>query len=253
MAKLKVKEVQELAKRIIAETPGGIRYAALVKRVQSEHPETPTNTIHGSVWDLDKTFAGQIVKPSRGLFALASDGAFQVPKTASPAPEPATRESDFYESFAEWLKNDLDEATEAVALGGAGLRGKWGTPDVLGTFKPVPSNRVKFDPEILSAEIKTNPNESITAFGQAAAYRLFSHKVYLVMPDTLTEEDQSRIEALAILFGIGFVLFDGKNTAEPNYRVRVRGQRFSPDMFYVNEFADRLHDHNRAVFNRLFQ
>jgi len=253
MAKLRVKEIQELAKRIIADAPGGIRYAALVARIFSENPETPRNTVHGAVWDLDKTFAGEIVKPSRGLFKLATNGSASTTKpTPSPPPEPVARESDFYESFAEWLKNDLDEATEAVALGGAGLRGKWGTPDVIGMFKPVPSNRVKFDPEILSAEIKTNPNESITAFGQAAAYRLFSHKVYLVMPDTLTEEDQSRIEALAILFGIGFVLFD-VNIEEPNYRVRVRAQRFSPDMFYVNEFADRLHDHNRSVFNKVFQ
>ncbi len=253
MAKLKIKEVQELAKRIIMDVPGGIRYAALVARICAEHPETPKNTVHGSVWDLDKTFPGAIVKPSRGLFKPATSSSTSTTKaTPTPIPEPVARESDFYESFAEWLKNDLDEATEAVALGGAGLRGKWGTPDVIGTFKPLPSNRVKFGPEILSAEIKTNPNESITAFGQAAAYRLFSHKVYLVMPETLSEEDQSRIEALAILFGIGFVLFS-VNIEEPSYRVRVRAQRFSPDMFYVNEFADRLHDHNRSVFNKLFQ
>jgi len=250
MAKLKVREIQELAKRTIADAPGGIRYAALVARICLAHPDTPKNTVHGAVWDLDKTFPGEIVKPSRGLFTVAANGS--TPTTTTAPPEPVARESDFYESFAEWLKNDLDEATEAIALGGSGLRGKWGTPDVIGTFKPVPSNRVKFDPEIISAEIKTNPNESVTAFGQAAAYRLFSHKVYLVMPDTLTEEDQSRIEALAILFGIGFVLFN-VNIEEPNYRVRVRAQRFAPDMFYVNEFADRLHDHNRSVFNRLFQ
>ena len=253
MAKLKVREIQELAKRIISGAPGGIRYAALVARICLEHPDTPKNTVHGAVWDLDKTFAGEIVKPSRGLFTLAAiDSTPTTKPTPCPAPESVARESDFYESFAEWLKNDLDEATEAIALGGAGLRGKWGTPDIIGTFKPVPSNRVKFDPEIISAEVKTNPNESVTAFGQAAAYRLFSHKVYLVMPDTLTEEDQSRIEALAILFGIGFVLFS-VSIEEPNYRVRVRAQRFAPDMFYVNEFADRLHDHNRSVFNKLFQ
>ena len=253
MAKLKIKEVQELAKSIIKSTPGGIRYSVLVAKIVTKSPETPKNTIHGAVWDLDKTFAGEIVKPSRGLFTFVSDAPVGSPKAAPPTPpEPAAKESDFYESFAEWLKNDLDEATEAVALGGAGLKGKWGTPDVIGMFKPIPSNRVKFDPEILSAEIKTNPTESITAFGQAAAYRLFSHKVYLVMPGTLTDEDQSRIEALAILFGIGFVLFD-VNVEEPNYRVRVRAQRFTPDMFYVNEFADRLDDHNRSVFNRLFQ
>src|SRR5262245_51453533 len=46
------------------------------------------------------------------------------------------RESEFYESFSDWLKNDLDEATVSVPLGGSGLRGKWGTPDVVGVFKP---------------------------------------------------------------------------------------------------------------------
>jgi len=251
MAKLKIKEIQELARTIIKASPGGIRYSVLVAQIAAKTSETPKNTIHGAVWDLDKTFTGEVLKPSRGLFTFAANGQVPLAKSTQAQQEPPAKESDFYESFAEWLKNDLDEATEAVALGGAGLKGKWGTPDVIGMFKPIPSNRVRFEPEVLSAEIKTNPSEAITAFGQAAAYRLFSHKVYLVMPGTLTEEDQSRIEALAILFGIGFVLFD-VDTEEPNYRVRVRAQRFSPDMFYVNEFADRLHDHNRSVFNRLF-
>ena len=72
------------------------------------------------------------------------------------------------------------------------------------------------------------------------------------MPVDISQEDQSRLEALAMLFGIGFVQFDLK-IEDPNYRVRVRAQRFSPDMFYVNEFAERLHDHNKSAFNKLFQ
>jgi hypothetical protein len=122
----------------------------------------------------------------------------------------------------------------------------------VGTFKPLPSNRVKFDLEIISAEIKINPSESITAFGQATAYRLFSHKVYLVMPSDVPEEDQSRIEALSLLYGVGFVQFE-LDADNPAYRVRVRAQRYAPDMFYVNEFAERMHDHNKNAFNRLFQ
>jgi len=250
MSKLSGKEIRELAKKIVAETPGGIRYSALVRQIAQTHPETPINTIHGNVWDLDKTFSGQVLKPSRGLFVYAGQnqsGAREGTLTIAPA-----RESDFYEPFAEWLKTDLDEATEAVALGGAGMRSKWGTPDVVGVFKPLPSNRVKFDLEIVSAEVKANPNESIVAFGQAMAYRLFSHKVYLVLPSTVPEEDQSRIEALALLFGAGFVLFDPQ-LDDPHFRVRVRAQRFTPDMFYVNDFADRLHDFDRTLFNRLFQ
>jgi hypothetical protein len=250
MAKLSGKEIRELAKKIVRETPGGIRYSALVRQISQTHPETPINTIHGNVWDLDKTFSGQVLKPSRGLFVYA--GQYQSEEREAAVTAAPIREGDFYEPFAEWLKTDLDEATEAVALGGAGMRSKWGTPDVVGVFKPLPSNRIKFDLEIVSAEVKTNPNESIVAFGQAMAYRLFSHKVYLVLPSTVPEEDQSRIEALALLFGAGFVLFD-PNTEEPHFRVRVRAQRFTPDMFYVNDFADRLHDFDRALFNRLFQ
>ena len=45
MAKLSVKEIQTLAKKIVAENPGGIRYGALVQRISMENPETPKNTI----------------------------------------------------------------------------------------------------------------------------------------------------------------------------------------------------------------
>lgn len=52
-------------------------------------------------------------------------------------------------------------------------------------------------------------------------------------------EDQSRLESLCMLFGIGLVLFE-LNKDSPRFAIRVRAQRFSPDMFYANEFADRL-------------
>src|SRR5438105_12244975 len=71
------------------------------------------------------------------------------------------------------------------------------------------------------------------------------------MPTTLTEEDQSRLESLCMLFGVGLVLFD-LNKDTPQFSIRVRAQRFSPDMFYVNEFADRLKHHDADVFEELF-
>src|SRR5207237_9172171 len=71
------------------------------------------------------------------------------------------------------------------------------------------------------------------------------------MPTTLTEEDQSRLESLCMLFGVGLVLFDPNKDA-PQFSIRVRAQRFSPDMFYVNEFADRLKHHDAEVFEELF-
>lgn len=36
------------------------------------------------------------------------------------------KEADFYDPFAQWLKNDLDEVTKVASLGGAGLKSKWG-------------------------------------------------------------------------------------------------------------------------------
>lgn len=106
-------------------------------------------------------------------------------------------------------------------------------------YKPLASNLIKFPLEIVSAEIKIDPQQSVVAFGQAVTYRLFSTKTYIAMPKTLTEEDQSRLESLCMLFGVGLVIFD-LNKDAPQFSIRVRAQRFSLDMFYVNEFADRL-------------
>jgi len=47
------------------------------------------------------------------------------------------------------------------------------------------------------------------------------------------------------------VLFD-LNKDAPKFSIRVRAQRFSPDMFYVNEFAERLNNHNKKMFQELF-
>lgn len=253
MAKLNTNQIRDIARRIIAARPGGIRYSELVKEISGHGPETPINTIHGSTWDLATRFPAEIIKPSRGLFQPASAAATS--SATATAPEEETEagftETDFYEPFAEWLKNDLDEVTAVASLGGAGLKTKWGTPDVVGVYKPTASNLIKFPLEIVSAEIKINPQAPVVAFGQAVAYRLFSTKAYVVMPSSLSEEDSSRLEALCMLFGIGLVIFD-LNLKEPNFTIRVRAQRYIPDMFYVNEFADRLRQHNIEVFEHLF-
>jgi len=252
MAKLTGKQIQELAKSIIAANPGGIRYSALVNQIWQQHPETPENTIHGTVWCLDKDFPNEVTKPSRGLFTPAKkteNDTVSVGSTEQVAPATGikVKESDFYEPFAEWLKNDLDEVTEVASLGGAGLKSKWGTPDVVGTYKKLPGNVIEFPIEIV-----IDPLAPVVAFGQAIAYRLFSTKTYIAMPTTLTEEDQSRLESLCMLFGVGLVLFD-LNKDAPHFSIRVRAQRFSPDMFYANEFADRLKQHNAKIFKELFR
>ena len=249
MAKLSVQQIRERAKQIVQESVTGIRYSDLVRRILSEHPETPKNTIHGSVWDLDTRFPDLIHKPSRGLFLPARGG--ETSPTFVIEPTRLPKEEDFYAPFADWLKSELDEVTVAVPLGGAGLQKKWGTPDVVGVYKPLASHRIKFNLEIVSAEIKVDPSQPVVAFGQAIAYRLFSAKSYVVMPTTISPEDYGRLEALCMLFGIGLVIFN-PNADDPDFSIRVRAQGFSPDMFYVNEFADRLYQHDTAIFNKLF-
>jgi hypothetical protein len=141
--------------------------------------------------------------------------------------------------------------TDVAPLGGAGLKSKWGTPDVVGIYKSRASDLIKFPLEIVSVEMKIDPQAPVVAFGQAIAYRLFSSKTYIAMPTSLTETDQSRLESLCMLFGVGLVLFD-LNKDAPAFSIRVRAQRFSPDMFYVNEFAERLKYHDGEIFEELF-
>ena len=154
MAKLNVNKIRDLGLEIISQHPGGIHYGELVKRIAAAHPETPTNTIHGSVWDLATRFPETVVKPSRGLYkpASADVAGEQVPVTT-----PKVKEEDFYRPFAEYLKNDLDEVTTVASLGGSVLKTKWGTPDVVGVYKSLASNLIKFQPEIVAAEIKSDP------------------------------------------------------------------------------------------------
>ena len=76
-------------------------------------------------------------------------------KAETPGSESLT-EQDFYGSFAEWLVEN-DEATVASRLGGNGLSGKWGTPDVIGVLKPRAQDIFKFEPQIVTAEIKAEP------------------------------------------------------------------------------------------------
>ncbi len=246
-----MKQIRDLGREIILRHPGGIRFAELVRQIRATYPDTPEKSVATQVAnDLVSAFPTEIAKPSRGLYKPLVDG-----NSAAQAPEvsPAgfQREEEVYDPFANWLKNDLEEATEAVSLGGAGLKAKWGTPDVVGVYRPLAAQLIKFSPEIVAAEIKLDPNQPVVAFGQAIAYRLFAARSYVVMPSTMGEEDQSRLESLCLLFGVGFVLFNPASK-EPDFQIRVRAQRFTPDVFYMNEFANRLHALNAAKFQKLF-
>lgn len=230
-------EIKSAALKILKSNPSGIRYADLVRRIAEELPHIPINTIHGNVWNLE-TRLPQVYKPARGIFRhveFREEEAREEQKQLSPEVE-KIREEAFYRPFAEWLVNETEECTRAIPLGRNKFRDKWGTPDVIGKRAPRASDIIKFPIEIVSAELKVDTKDLITAFGQACSYKLFSHKSYLVIPRNSPEADISRLDALCLIFGIGLVLFDSTNSSEPKFEIKVRPLKHDPDMFYVNEY-----------------
>jgi hypothetical protein len=238
--------IQGKAREILEESPEGVRYMDLCRRVQKALPSSKWNAIRTEVFNLGQQSDGDVHKPSRGLFRLTKFRGKEEPASATPSAQPIKEEERFYRPFAEWLTEEVEDCTKAVPLGGNKFRDKWGTPDVIGKWESPPGHMVKGLTEIVSAEIKTDSSQLITAFGQACAYKIFSHKSYLVVPKASNQDDISRLDALCQIFGIGLVLFDNTNMDNPDFEIRVRPARHEPDMFYVNKYAKEV---ERELFN----
>lgn len=249
--------------RVLEASPQGIRWSDLLRAVGTDAPDTPRNSIHGGIHNLLITRTGEIVKVARGTYQLAkfveADDAIasakehetEIARVQADEPELGTlTEQDFYSSFAEWLEEN-DEATVAAPLGGSSLGGKWGTPDIIGVLKPRAQDIFKFEPQIVTAEIKAVPNQPVVAFGQAVAYRLFSHRSYIVVPNSTSSDDMNRLKSLCSIHGVGLVTFV-LNKIQPDYTVVVLPVNASPDMFYVNNMLERLKSSEPTLLNRLF-
>lgn len=264
MAHLNRKQIQQRTRELLNGAPGGLRWGELLKIVHAEHPETPQNSIHGAIQVLFQS-SDDIIKVARGTYQLATfadaDAAQSQEaddKEASTPIEAAgvsangelLTEQHFYAPFAEWLVEN-DEATEAGPLGGSGLGGKWGTPDVLGVLKPRAQDIFRFEPQIIAAEIKATPSQPVVALGQAVAYRLFVHKSYIVVPRSTSGDDMNRLKSLCSIHGVGLVLFD-LDKMLPDFTVVVLPVLAAPDMFYVNAMLDRLKSTEPKLLNRLF-
>lgn len=232
-------QIRQTALQILKKEPDGVRYSELVRAVSAANPKWNVNTIHGSVWDLDKQFPDTVRKPSRGLFRLTE---FTEPESDELKEEllPKTKknvsEDQFYGPFADWLKNELEECTKAIPLGGKIFKDKWGTPDVIGKRTSRKSDIIQAPVEIVSVEIKSEVSQLVVAFGQACAYSLFSHKSYLAVPMQAPQDDLARLDSLCQVFGIGLVLFDANKPKDPNFTIRVRARRLEPDLFYTNRY-----------------
>lgn len=221
--------------KLLEDNINGFRYMELIRSISRAFPDIPINTIHGTIWNLDQRLPKLIYKPEKGLFRHAKFRGEEFMPEELTAKE-GVKEENFYLPFADYLKNELEEVTKAIPLGGNKFKDKWGTPDVIGVKKPKRSDIIQFQPEIVSTEIKLDSTGLITAFGQACSYKLFSHKVYIVIPKTSSEEDKARVESLSLIFGIGLILFNPTDPKNPEFEIRVRPLKQDPDMFYVNKF-----------------
>ena len=227
------------AVELLSDAPKGLRYSELLKLIQESYPDIATNTIIGTIVK-DLSTLDTITKPVPGLFILTENK-----QPAPPKQEPTKakiKEEQFYQPFADWIVNELEECTKAIPLGGSIFKDKWGTPDVIGIREPRKSDIVKPPIEIVAAEIKINTSDLITAFGQACSYKLFSHKSYIVIPKSSGEEDIARLDGLSLIFGIGLILFDSSNPDLPNFEIRTRAMKLEPDMFYVNKYLKLVED-----------
>ena len=147
--------------------------------------------------------------------------------------------------------NELGECSRAVSLGGKISNTKWGTPDVIGIQQPEVDDIIKYEIEIISGELKL-ASEPVVALGQAVAYTLFSNKVYLALPNTISDEDYGRIDILCQQLGIGLTIFNEKKPKEPEFEIRTRAKRLSPEPFYMNLFLKSLRKTAPEKYKQLF-
>lgn len=229
--------------------PPGLRFSEMLRLVHASHQDLKTKTIEGALWNLDRVANDRVYKPVKGLYRLLR---FKETKDlaldrADGKPECSRiREDDFYPLFAAWLRDDLEDVTHAIPLGGNAFRDRWGTPDVLGKNESRRSDVIKGPTSIVSAEIKVDTAGLVTGFGQACVYRLFSHKSYLVIPKQTPTEELARIDSLCQMFGLGLVLFNPKSLAAPDFRLIVRPMKHEPDLLYTNRYLKHV---ERALFS----
>jgi hypothetical protein len=236
--------IKAKAFELLEQYPEGLRYSELHAKIKDSDGSFNENTINGSIWNLDAVFPDKVYKPSKGLFRLLTHKPpeSEIPDSAPVAPLPVNRvkEEDFYEPFANWLTNEIEDVTFAISLGRNKFRDKWGTPDVIGKRESKRSDIIKAPTEIVSAEIKTDSLQLVTAFGQACAYKIFCHKVYLVVPRQSHNEEISRLDSLCQIFGIGLVKFNADDPANPDFQILVRPGRHEPDLFYTNKYMSLI-------------
>lgn len=238
--KEKEKLVREEALKLLENESNGLRFSELSKKISEKYPNLKLKEIQWKIYNLDRIYPDKVYKPARGLFRHTKFREISLIEKTEDSQKMAKNEEIFYKPFADWLINEMEEATRAIALGGNKFKDKWGTPDVIGIKESKRGDIIQIPTEVISAEIKVDSDKLIIAFGQACSYKLFSHKVYLVVPKNSSEEDLSRLDSLCLINGIGLVLIDTTDPRNPKFEIRVRPVKHEPDIFYANRYLELI-------------
>lgn len=249
-------QILEEAERVLEQHPDGIQYTDLCKAIKESNNSLNPKTIGAVIWKAPEKHPNVIKKISRGTYihpGLSNANDDPVSQGDSDRVEPSPKEEEFYQPFAEWLKTDLEEVSEAIPLGRNVFKDKWGTPDVIGIRESKRNDIIKMPVEIISAEVKVDTGQLVTAFGQACAYCLFSHKSYLVVPKSTRKHELSRLDSMCQVFGIGLVLFESDKPEAPEFAIRLRARKQDPDHFYMNEYMKLIGPESELFRPKLFR
>lgn len=253
--KNKAESLIKTVEDILEKETKGLKYKELEKIIKEKNPDLLVTFYN--IRPIIKKYDTQIFQSKKGgpyyhkKFSKIEDDDFTPYEEEKTKKSKKLTEKDFYLPIAKYLI-ELGDCDKAVPLGGTSdKRKKWYTPDVLGIRKSDIKDTIKFDPEIVSAEVKIETTESpMVGFGQAISYRLFSAKVYLFEPHSFKDNPEfDRIEALCLLFGIGLILFDDKAARKLKFEIRARAQSAKPELTWSNYF---LRNTNENILKGLF-
>lgn len=225
----------------------GMVHSHLIEAVLVRNPKINQHTVVRAVVDLPKDHPDAVVKgegwgaPYR-LKKIVDREAAEEDAEEDAAQGTQTRERSYYKPFRNWLLSE-EKCQMAAATGDVrkGKRGKWMIPDVVGKRDRELIPNLTLLPEITSVEIKYGVtwNELIQGFGQACAFKTFSHKTYLVVPQQIKPDYRRLLDHLCELFHVGFVVYDSEVKPEAvTFTEVLRPQPHEPDHDELKKIND---------------
>ena len=251
-------KIVNLAVKIVEERPEGINFTKLRNLIKEQMPEMNTKTVDNAIWDLHKTKKTKpfVYKSARGIFRhmkFRDEDVEYLREVEKLYQESISlKKEDIYEPLALYLKGELNECDNAEVFGVECIKCRWGSPNVLGVKKPEPEDYIQYIPELVACEVILDFSKIIESFGRAMSYRLFSSRIYIIIPDNCDEEDKARMEALSLLYGLGLIQYNLSKENYPQFRLMIRAKTHNPNLSYTNEFIAKIREKDEILYKLLF-